>query len=66
MRHGSDPSQGGEFTICGIAFDAFDSGDVDEPTRFASPGETITCPECRKVIAYFKSIRHWKEPCNES
>ncbi|CAA2409827.1 hypothetical protein [Xanthomonas phage Suba] len=62
MKHGTDPGQGSEFTICGIAFDAHDSGDYDRTIEFAQPGEVITCPECRKVIAYFKSIKHWKEP----
>ena len=30
---------GGEFTVCGMAFDAHDSCDHDEPIVFAGAGE---------------------------
>lgn len=54
----------GEFTLCGDAFDAFESGDADEPVHFAAPGQLISCPKCREVINHCKAVKHWKEPTN--
>ncbi|WP_152546267.1 hypothetical protein [Bordetella bronchiseptica] len=51
-----------ERTACGMAFDAFDSGDADEPVEFAQPGQVATCPECRAVVDYFHSIKKYREP----
>jgi hypothetical protein len=48
------PSAAVEFVLCGFAFDAYDSGDADEPIIEAKPGETVTCPECRAVIDYMR------------
>lgn len=39
-----------EFSLCGLAFDAHESGDHDEPVVFAKPGQLVTCPECRQVL----------------
>ena len=44
-----------EHTLCGWAFDAFESGDADAPVVFAQPGETVTCLECLAVIRYVRS-----------
>lgn len=52
VRHGQDTT--GEFTACGMAFDAYDSGDADEPIVFVKGKETVTCQDCRDVIDYFK------------
>lgn len=49
-KHGLAPNQGEEFSLCGLAFDAFESGDADEPVEFAKSGQKITCEECRDVI----------------
>jgi hypothetical protein len=40
----------GEFMLCGLAFDAFESGDHHEPVKQAKKGQTITCPDCRRVL----------------
>lgn len=52
VRHGSTNQP--EFTLCGFAFDAHDSGDADEPIIFAKRGEVVTCEECRAVIDYIR------------
>lgn len=44
----------GEFAVCGLAFDAHDSGHVDEPVVFAQPGQRVTCPACLQVIEYVR------------
>lgn len=49
-----------EYTLCGDAFDAFESGDADEPIVFAESGQTITCERCRKIIDYCKSLKGYK------
>lgn len=61
LLHGHGPTAGGEYTMCGHACDAFDTGDHDVPIEFAEKGEIITCPDCRAVIAHYKSIRHNRE-----
>jgi len=50
-----------EYSLCGMAFDAYDPGDAEE-IIFAKSGETITCTGCRKIIADAKRIKHWKVP----
>ena len=39
-----------EHSLCGLAPDAFESGDVDEPVVFAEAGEMVTCKDCRSAI----------------
>lgn len=52
-----------EFTLCGMAFDAYDSQDTDVPVVFAAPGETITCPDCRRFISLMRAYRtNFKQP----
>lgn len=60
--HAKGLASGGEFTLCGIAFDAHDSGDVDEPVVFAAPGQTVDCEDCRIVIDYVKSFKRYCQP----
>ena len=43
-----------EHSLCGMAFDAFDSGDADEPIIFAKSGEVVTCPECRAELDFVR------------
>ena len=50
ILHGPSPLGGGEFTVCGLSFDAHVSGDHDEPIVFAEKGETVTCPDCRREL----------------
>lgn len=52
VRHG--PSSMPEIMLCGLAFDAYESGDVDEPVIEAKADELVTCPECRAVIDYIR------------
>lgn len=55
IRHARQPGQGGEFTVCGMAFDAFESGDADAPIVFAGTRQFITCQECCEIIQQFRS-----------
>lgn len=52
-----------EHSLCGMAFDAYDSGDSDEEIIFAGDGETVTCPQCRAHLDYirshFRRYRYW-------
>lgn len=43
-----------EYSLCGTAFNAFDSGDVDEPVIFAKTGDTVTCQECRDHLDFIR------------
>jgi hypothetical protein len=44
-------SANGEYTLCGDAFDLNELDDVDALTpRFATEGQVVTCPNCRKQI----------------
>lgn len=62
VRHGTGVNVGGEFTLCGLACDAFESGDADKPVTFAAPGEIVTCKECRDVIYHVKTFRGYRAP----
>lgn len=61
MRDDDAPAAGvihgagtGEFALCGLACDAFDSGDWHEPVAFALPGELVTCRECRAQLDHMR------------
>lgn len=43
-----------EHSLCGLAPEAFDSGDHYEPVQFADPGEQVTCTMCREVIDHVR------------
>lgn len=60
--HRSAPGQGGEYTACGMAFDAHDSGDEDEPIVFAEPGKVYDCAECRRVVDAYRATRGYRQP----
>lgn len=60
--HAISLTVGGEFTLCGIAFDAHDSGDADEPVVFANPGQAVDCEDCRRIIDYVKSFKRYRQP----
>jgi hypothetical protein len=51
-----------EHSLCGMAPDAFDTGDSERPIVFAMPGELVTCPSCRAemdhVRANFRRYRY--------
>ena len=50
-----------EYTLCGLAVDAFESGDHHESIVFAKHRETVTCEDCRRAIDHarrsFKGYR---------
>lgn len=51
-----------EFTLCGDAFDAFESGDAEEEHEHAEQGGTITCPACCRQIQDIRSMRYRLKP----
>lgn len=60
--HLKGPLAGGEYTACGVAFDAYNTGDAEEPILVAMPGQVATCVECRRVVDFYKAIRGYREP----
>lgn len=61
--HGNNAvDMGGEFTVCGLSFDAHETGDADHPVVMAQSGQTVTCEACRKTIAFMKTFTRWKQP----
>lgn len=44
-----------EFSLCGMAFDAFESGDAEAPIVFAADRKRVTCEHCIAVIGYTRS-----------
>ena len=63
-KHAQSPQGDGEFTVCGMAFDAHESGDSDEPIVFAGAGEAVTCHECRRLVVEFRAIKLGRLPSN--
>ncbi len=47
-----------EHSLCGMAFDAYSSGDAEEEIIFAKPGETVTCADCKRHIDFVR--KHYK------
>jgi hypothetical protein len=43
-----------EHSLCGLAFDAFDTGDYEEPVVFAKTGQRVTCERCREHIDWVR------------
>lgn len=50
ILHGLNAGQGEEFSLCGMSYDAFESGDADETIVFAEPGQKINCPDCLEFL----------------
>jgi hypothetical protein len=55
-----------EFSLCGDAFDAFESGDASESYELAKPGQSITCSMCCTAIREIKAIRNPLRPKKDS
>lgn len=53
--HGHGPQ---EHSLCGLAPEAFESGDHDEVVVFAKPGQVVTCTFCRHTIDHVRT--HFK------
>jgi hypothetical protein len=52
--HGRSDGDGGERALCGLAFDAHQSGDHPEPVAFASIRQAVTCEACKAHIAHVR------------
>ena len=61
--HAISPIGGSEHSLCGLAFDAFESGDLEYKPIFAKSGDKITCAMCRAIIDYCKAFKdYYKQP----
>jgi len=47
---------GGEFTLCGLAYDLIDSNNGGE--LFPTNKKVVTCPECIKIIKLCQGIKY--------
>jgi hypothetical protein len=45
-----------EHALCGLSFDAHQSGDAAAPVVFAQSGELITCTLCRLEIDHVRAM----------
>lgn len=54
-----------EYTVCGLAYDAHESGDYNEPVLFAEDGAPVTCPKCREVVTEVRRIKLGRIPRGE-
>ena len=63
ITHVENPRQA-EYTMCGLAFDAYDSGDHDEQITFAVGGKPVTCMDCRHMVLDVRKIRLGRMPTN--
>ena len=61
IRHAENPAHN-EYTMCGLAFDAHDSGDLEEEIVSAVDGEPVTCQECRRVVLEVRKIKLGRMP----
>lgn len=57
-----NPNSGGEYSLCGDAFDAPDTEDDVEEFRIGESGDLVTCPKCREAILEIKAIKRWRIP----
>jgi hypothetical protein len=55
--HLLSPLSGGEFTLCGVAFDAADSEQDTALCFEETNSKTVTCEECMKVIKHCRKVR---------
>lgn len=60
--HLMSPVGGGEFTLCGIAFDAADS-EQDKRLRFrGAKREIVTCDLCANVVEVCRDVKVRRRP----
>lgn len=55
-----------EFSLCGDAFDAYDSGDAEEEHLVVDAGGTVTCPKCCFIITEIKTAKYKLRPRKDS
>lgn len=65
IRRCAESPSNSEYTLCGDPFDAFDCGDAGEPHEIASHCQSITCPECCRIIRDVKAITNPLRPRKE-
>lgn len=65
VRRCADNPAAPEYSLCGQAYDAFDSGDADERFEFVEKGQTINCENCCRAIREIKRIRNPIKPRSE-
>lgn len=56
------PHNGGEFSLCGDAFDLGDNEPGEDNPRFAEPGDLVTCEDCREVIDVCRALKRYRFP----
>lgn len=66
VKHAIMPGAGQEYSVCGLAIDAYESGDESEPVLFANAGEVVTCRLCREIVGEIRQMKigrlsAWKE-----
>lgn len=54
--HLISPIMGGEFTICGDAFDAASSENMPELEQLPTTETVVTCPKCTLVIKECRNV----------
>ena len=62
QKHAHNPAGDGEFTMCGLAFDAHSVGDHENEIVFAGADESVTCQECRRVVLEVRKIKLGRMP----
>lgn len=61
LIHMVNPSSGGEFTLCGDAFDL--ASDIDGYVWNETKLRTVTCPKCAEVITACRGVRTVRNVC---
>ncbi len=56
--HVWNPRNGGEFTLCGNAFEGDGNPENDRGQPFVTKQGRITCPACIELIKFCKSIKN--------
>lgn len=62
MRRCAENPINAEFTICGDAFDALETGDADEAHECAGPRQVVNCPSCFAIIQDLRDMKYKLRP----
>lgn len=57
MIHILGPGNGGEFTLCGVAQDAWDSENMPELQLIPTARRVVTCPQCAAVVLVCRGVQ---------
>ena len=55
--HLMGPDLGGEFTLCGVAFDCEEDRELDGGPLVRTKKKVVTCPHCIRIIDYCKGVK---------